>query len=48
MDTTFELLLCIAAVLFCVAGVMRLMSRSFDGALIAFGLALFAFAPVIV
>ena len=46
--TNFERLLCLAAVLFVVAGVIRLMARSIDGALVAFGLAVFAFAPVIV
>ena len=46
--TNYEILTFLAAVLFCVASVIRLMARSVDGALVAFGLALFAFAPIIV
>ena len=43
----FHLALIVAIVLFCVAGVLRLIARSVDGALVAFGLALFALAFII-
>ena len=46
--TNSELLLIVACVLFAVAGVMRLMSRAFDGALVAAGLALATLAFVVV
>jgi hypothetical protein len=46
--TTPELLLIVACVLFCVGGVIRVMARSIDSALVAFGLAAFALAFVIV
>lgn len=37
----------VAVILFVIAGIMRLMSRAFDSALVAFGLAFFAYAFVI-
>ena len=46
--TESELLLIIACVLFSVGGVIRVMARSVDGALVAFGLACTALAFVIV
>ena len=39
-----DLCLIIAVILFAIAGVMRLLARGFDGALVAFGLAAFALA----
>lgn len=42
-----EIVLLIAIILFAVAGVIRLMARGFDAALVAFGLALFALAFII-
>jgi len=46
--TNPELLLIIAVVLFAVGGVIRVMAKSVDGALVAFGLACTALAFVIV
>ena len=42
--TNVDICLLIAVILFIIAGVMRLLVRGFDGALIAFGLAAFALA----
>jgi len=39
-----DICLLIAVILFVIAGVMRIMVRGFDGALVAFGLAAFALA----
>ena len=46
--TNAELLLIVACVLFAVAGVYRITKSAFDSALVAFGLAAFALAFVIV
>ncbi len=42
--TNVDLCLIIAVILFIIAGVMRLLVRGFDGALVAFGIAAFALA----
>lgn len=42
-----EICLLIAIILFVVAGVMRVMARAFDAALVAFGLAVFALAFIV-
>jgi hypothetical protein len=46
--TNSELLLLVATVLFAVGGTIRLIAKSVDGALVAFGLACTALAFVIV
>ena len=46
--TNSELLLIVACVLFAVGGTIRLIARSVDVALVAFGLALTALAFVVV
>jgi hypothetical protein len=46
--TNSELLLIVACVLFAVGGTIRLLARSVDGALVAFGLACTALAFVVV
>jgi hypothetical protein len=46
--TNSELLLLVACVLFAVGGTIRLIGKSVDGALVAFGLALTALAFVVV
>ena len=46
--TNSELLLIVACVLFAVGGAIRVMAKSVDGALVAFGLACTALAFVIV
>lgn len=42
--TRVDLFLVVAIILFAIAGVMRLLVRGFDGALVAFGLAAFGLA----
>jgi hypothetical protein len=46
--TNSELLLIVACVLFAVGGTIRLIAKSVDGALVAFGLAATALAFVVV
>ena len=42
-----DICLIIAVILFVIAGVMRLLVRGFDGALVAFGLAFLALAHLV-